>query len=69
LQDTSRRIEDLVFPQYLRFKWRGAVSGGSGRKRPQAAEKNQPFTPAPSAQHLAMRRIVCNNQLPLRVWH
>jgi hypothetical protein len=39
----------------------------AAEKMPQSAEKNQSFTPAPSAQHLAMRRIVCNNQLPSRV--
>ncbi len=67
-KDTSRRIEDLVFPQYLRFKWQAVVSGArgriKGRRRPGRGIGT--FTSAPSAQHLAMLRIVCNSELAMK---
>jgi hypothetical protein len=63
-KDTSRRIEDLVFPQYLRFKWRAVVSGARGRIKGRRPPRGiETFTSALSAQHLAMLSIVCNSRI------
>jgi hypothetical protein len=50
LQDTSRRIEDLVSPQYLRFKGGTPFAAiATGKTAVSAGQNQKAFAAAPSA--------------------